>query len=68
MKNKRVVLINSYCDNQEKINILETNINKIKSNSLDVILLSPIELPTKIITTPTNTRKIPIPRFVKSIV
>jgi hypothetical protein len=49
MKNKRVVLINSYCDNQEKINILETNINKIKSNSLDVILLSPIELPTKII-------------------
>lgn len=48
MKN-RVVLINSYCDNQYKIDVLEKNINKIKSNSLDVFLLSPIKLPQHII-------------------
>jgi hypothetical protein len=47
--NKRVVLINSFCDKQNKIDILEKNIKLIKSNNLDVILLSPINLPEYII-------------------
>lgn len=49
MDNNRVVLINSYCNKQDKIDVLEKNINKIKSNGLDVILMSPIELPNHII-------------------
>ena len=47
--NKRVVMINSFCDKQNKIDILEKNIKLIKSNNLDVILLSPINLPEYII-------------------
>jgi len=47
--NKRVVLINSFCDKQNKIDVLEKNIKLIKSNNLDVILLSPINLPEYII-------------------
>lgn len=49
MDNKRVVLINSYCNKQIKIDVLEKNINKIKSIGLDIILMSPIELPHNII-------------------
>jgi hypothetical protein len=49
MKNKRVVLINSYCDNEIKINVLIKNIEKIKKNDLDVFLLSPIDLPQSVI-------------------
>jgi hypothetical protein len=49
MINKRVVLINSFCDKQNKIDVLEKNIKLIKSNNLDVILLSPINLPQYII-------------------
>jgi hypothetical protein len=47
--NNRVVLINSFCDKQNKLDILEKNIKIIKSNNLDVILLSPINLPQYII-------------------
>jgi len=47
--NNRVVLINSFCDKQNKIDVLEKNIKLIKSNNLDVILLSPINLPEYII-------------------
>ena len=47
--NKRVVMINSFCDKQNKIDVLEKNIKLIKSNNLDVILLSPINLPEYII-------------------
>lgn len=47
--NTRVVLINSFCDSEKKINVLENNIKKIKSHNLDVILLSPISLPKDII-------------------
>jgi hypothetical protein len=47
--NNRVVLINSFCDKQTKLDILEKNIKIIKSNNLDVILLSPINLPQYII-------------------
>ena len=49
MINKRVVLINSFCDKQNKIGVLEKNIKLIKSKNLDVILLSPISLPQYII-------------------
>lgn len=47
--NNRVVLINSFCDKKEKIDVLEKNILTIKSKSLDVILISPIDLPLKIV-------------------
>lgn len=49
MNNKRLVLITSYCDTQIKIDVLFKNIMKIKENNLDIFLMSPIELPNKII-------------------
>jgi SAM-dependent methyltransferase len=42
---KKVALISSFCDTQEKIDVLERNIKTIKENRLDVILISPISLP-----------------------
>jgi SAM-dependent methyltransferase len=45
---KKVGLISSFCDNQEKIDVLEKNINIIKSHGLDVIVISPFNLPEKI--------------------
>lgn len=42
---KKVVLISSFCDNQEKIDVLEKNIKIIKSHNLDVIVISPFNLP-----------------------
>jgi len=42
---KKVALISSFCDNEEKINVLNKNINKVKSIGIDVILISPIHLP-----------------------
>jgi hypothetical protein len=42
---KKVALISSFCDNQEKMDILEKNIKIIKSNNLDVIVISPFNLP-----------------------
>lgn len=49
MKNKRVVLISSYCDTEEKIRVLENNIRTIKGHNLDVMLNSPIPLPSDLI-------------------
>ena len=46
---KRIVMISSYCDTEEKINVLRNNIETIKSHNLDVMLNSPISLPTEII-------------------
>ena len=46
---KRIVLINSYCDSQEKIDVLVENINILKSVGLDIMLYSPILLPTEVI-------------------
>lgn len=46
---KRVALISSFCDSEEKLNILRDNIKILKSNGLDIILLSPIPLPEEII-------------------
>ena len=42
---KKVALISSFCDTQEKLNILNKNINIIKNLNIDIILISPIFLP-----------------------
>ena len=47
--NKKVALISSYCENEEKIKVLQETIQKLKENNLDVILISPLILPEKII-------------------
>jgi hypothetical protein len=44
----KVALISTYCDNQEKLDVLEKNINIVKSYGLDVIVISPIVLPESI--------------------
>jgi hypothetical protein len=46
---KKIVLISSYCDTQEKINILSENIKVLKSLGLDTLVISPITLPNEII-------------------
>ena len=42
---KKIVLINSYCDSEHKINILNKNIDILKSMNVDIMLYSPIILP-----------------------
>ena len=42
---KKVVLFSTYCDNQEKIDILEKNIKIVKNYGTDVIVISPFNLP-----------------------
>ena len=39
---KKIVLISTYCDTIEKIEILKENIIKIKSFGLDVLVISPL--------------------------
>ena len=46
---KKVALISTFCDTEEKLNILEENIIKIKKIGIDVIMISPIEIPQKIV-------------------
>ena len=46
---KKVALISTFCDTEEKLNILEENIVKIKSLGIDVMAISPIEIPYDII-------------------
>ena len=46
---KKVALISTFCDTEEKLNILEENIIKIKRLGIDVIAISPIEIPQKIV-------------------
>lgn len=46
---KRLVMISSYCDTEEKINVLINNIKTIKSYNLDVMLNSPLPLPSNVI-------------------
>lgn len=43
--NKRIALISSFCDTQEKIEVLNENIKILKSNDLDVMVISPLHLP-----------------------
>jgi hypothetical protein len=47
--NRKVALISSYCENEEKIKVLQETIQKLKENNLDVILISPLILPEKIV-------------------
>ena len=42
---KKVALISTYCDTQEKLDVLEKNIDNIKKLAIDVIVISPIFLP-----------------------
>ena len=46
---KKIVLISSYCDTQEKIDILYDNIRILKELGLDTLVISPITLPREII-------------------
>lgn len=45
IETKKVALISSFCDNQTKIDVLEKNIKIVKSHGLDVIVVSPFNLP-----------------------
>jgi hypothetical protein len=46
---RKIVLISSYCDTQEKIDILYDNIKILKGLDLDTLVISPITLPEDII-------------------
>lgn len=46
---RKIVLISTYCNTKEKIEILKENIVKIKSFGLDVLVISPLTLPSEII-------------------
>jgi hypothetical protein len=45
---KKVALISTYCDTQEKLDVLEKNISNVRTCGLDVIVISPIFLPENI--------------------
>jgi SAM-dependent methyltransferase len=45
---KKVALISTFCDTQEKIDVLEKNIKLVKEQGLDVIAISPIPLPQSV--------------------
>ena len=49
LQGKRIVLISSYCDTKEKIVILINTIKTIKSYNLDVMVNSPLSLPSDVI-------------------
>jgi len=44
----KIIMISSYCDNQEKLDVLDSNIRTLKNLGLDVMLNSPIDLPNSI--------------------
>jgi hypothetical protein len=48
MKMKKVALISTYCDTQEKLDVLSKNIDNVRVFGLDVIVISPIILPESI--------------------
>lgn len=45
---KKVALISTYCDTQEKIDVLEKNIKNCRTCGLDVMVISPFYLPENI--------------------
>jgi hypothetical protein len=49
MKENKVILISSYCDTEEKTNILKNNINILYENNFDIILFTPFCVPDEII-------------------
>lgn len=46
---KKIVLISTFCDTPEKLDILETNIKTIKSYNMDVMIISPFYLEKNIV-------------------
>lgn len=46
---KKIALISTFCDTQEKIDILVNNIKKVKSLNIDTLVISPIPLCEEII-------------------
>lgn len=46
---KKIALISSYCDNQQKVDLLKNNISKIKDLSVDVMVMTPLPLPQDLI-------------------
>ena len=48
MKNKNLIILLSHCDNEEKLRVLEDNIQKLKSNGFDILLTTHTPLPPNI--------------------
>lgn len=48
MTNKNLVIILSHCDTEEKLKVLENNIQQLKTNNFDILLTSHIPLPGNI--------------------
>ena len=46
---KKIALISTFCDTEEKQNLLKENIIKIKNLKIDVIIISPLQIPQDII-------------------
>jgi hypothetical protein len=46
---KKVALISSFCNDQEKIGVLNKNIDNIRELGLDIVVLSPFYLPKEIV-------------------
>ena len=46
---KKVALISSFCDSEQKLQVLEKNINTVKSLGIDTIVISPFSLPDNIV-------------------
>ena len=49
MEKTKIVLISSYCDTKEKIDVLINTIKSVKSYNLDVMVNSPLPLPSDVI-------------------
>jgi len=49
MEVKKAALISSFCNDQEKIDVLIKNINIVKELGLDVVVLSPFYLPKEVV-------------------
>ena len=45
---KKIALISSFCNDKNKINVLISNIKKLKEMNFDVLLISPIQLDTEV--------------------
>jgi hypothetical protein len=47
--NEKVALISSFCDTEEKINVLNENIKTLRNNNFDIIVISPLPLPETVV-------------------
>ena len=47
MKNNLIIIL-SHCDTEEKKEVLINNVNKLKSNNFDILLVSHIPIPSSI--------------------